>query len=139
MVDKVSKEIRKKNMKAIHSKNTKMEIAVAKELWRRGYRFRKNVKDLPGKPDIAIKKYKVAIFLDSCFWHFCYLHGRIPDTNTDFWRKKFNYNKNHDQKINQYYINNGWTILRIWEHQVKDNFFSVIESIILIIDKAKNN
>lgn len=69
MPDVFSKEIRSKIMRAVRSKGTKIEDAVARELFRNGIRYRRNVKDLPGKPDIAIKKYKMVIFIDSCFWH----------------------------------------------------------------------
>lgn len=70
MADKIPKEIRSKNMSAIRSTHTKHEDMVTKELWKRGIRFRKNTADLKGKPDISIKKYKIIIFIDSCFW--CY-------------------------------------------------------------------
>ncbi|WP_356948169.1 hypothetical protein [Fictibacillus fluitans] len=65
---------------------SKLEEIVSKELWRRGFRFRRNVKDLFGKPDFAIKKYKVVIFIDSCFWHNCPVHGHLPKTNVEYWQ-----------------------------------------------------
>lgn len=137
MADKISKEDRSKNMRAVRSKNTLMENKVSTELWKRGYRFRRNVKDLEGKPDIAIKKYKVAIFLDSCFWHGCSIHGEIPKTNVEFWTKKINRNKQRDLEVDRYYQNLGWKTLRIWEHDVKKDFNSVIEEISEFIDAAK--
>lgn len=111
-------------MKAVKSKNTKIEKVVSKEIWGRGIRFRKNVKNLEGKPDIAIKKYKIVIFIDSCFWHGCPLHGRIPKSNVEFWNNKIKRNIERDKSINQYYRRKGWNILRIWEHDLNKKKFS---------------
>ena len=83
MVDKITPEQRRKIMQAIKSKS-KMEDLVAKELWKSNIRYRRNVKTLSGKPDIAIKKYKVVIFIDSCFSHHCPLHTRMPKSNIEF-------------------------------------------------------
>lgn len=129
MTDSVSREVRRKTMQAVKSKNTKLEEYVSKELWKRGIRFRKNVNSLKGKPDIAIKKYKLVIFLDSCFWHGCKKHCRYPKTNKDYWISKIEKNKERDQKITNYYIKKGWNILRIWEHDLKENFINTIEKI----------
>ncbi|MBA7598105.1 Very short patch repair protein [subsurface metagenome] len=126
MTDSVSREVRRKTMQAIKSKNTKLEERVSKELRKRGIRFRKNVNSLKGKPDIAIKKYKLVIFLDSCFWHGCKKHCRYPKTNKDYWISKIEKNKERDQKITNYYIKKGWNILRIWEHDLKKNFINTI-------------
>ncbi|QQF63047.1 very short patch repair endonuclease [Bacillus mojavensis] len=123
-MDNVSKEKRSNTMKAVKSKNTKIEKVVSKEIWGRGIRFRKNVKNLKGKPDIAIKKYKIVIFIDSCFWHGCPLHGRIPKSNVEFWNNKIKRNIERDKSINQYYTRKGWNILRIWEHDLNKKKFS---------------
>ncbi|MGU3471896.1 very short patch repair endonuclease [Paenibacillus sp. D51F] len=135
MADKVSKEVRSKNMKSIRSISV-LEGLVSKELWRRGLRFRKNSKKLFGKPDISIKKYRVVIFIDSCFWHFCDLHGRYPKSNIEYWEKKLNRNKQRDIEITEYYKNKGWNVLRIWEHQVKKDFDKTIDDILEFIDFA---
>ena len=129
MVDKITRELRRKNMQAIKSKS-KLEEVVSKELWKKNIRFRRNVRDLPGRPDIAIKKYKIVIFIDSCFWHYCPIHGRIPDTNSEFWKKKLEGNRIHDDKINEYYKNINWKVVRIWEHDIHDNLEEVIKKII---------
>lgn len=126
-------------MRAIRSTNTKLEEKITKELWKKGIRFRKNVKDMFGKPDIAIKKYKVVIFLDSCFWHGCELHGNMPKTNPEYWEKKLKRNKERDIEVTDYYQNRGWHILRIWQHEVKENFDYVINKIIEFIRYAKND
>ena len=130
MTDNLTKEQRHKNMTHIRSTNTKIETDVAKALWKLGFRFRKNVKTLPGKPDIAIQKYKIVIFLDSCFWHKCPEHFKKPKSNLEYWEPKIKRNIERDAEINQYYEDNNWHILRIWEHDIKKKpFKNTIEKI----------
>ncbi|MGG3622225.1 very short patch repair endonuclease [Bacillus gobiensis] len=136
MADTINKEQRRKNMQAIRSVS-KLEEIVSKELWNQGIRFRRNVKDLIGKPDIAIKKYKVVIFIDSCFWHKCELHSRLPKTNTEFWAEKLQKNQKRDENVSNHYLDSGWHILRIWEHEIKQDFNGTIEKIIKFIQTAK--
>ena len=138
MPDKVSKETRHNIMKSIKSTHSKIENIVTKSLWHKGIRFRRNVKDLPGKPDIAIKKYKIVIFIDSCFWHGCELHCKLPKSNIAYWKKKIESNMQRDMIINKYYSENGWNIMRAWEHQLKDNLPETILSIYNFIINAKN-
>lgn len=139
MADNLSKEDRRKNMQAIRSTNTKIEVKVTKELWRRGLRFRKNVKNLFGKPDIAIKKYKAVVFIDSCFFHGCPLHGNVPVSNRDYWVSKLYQNAKRDLQVNNYYYEKGWHLLRIWEHQVKGDFERTILGILQFFEDAKEN
>ncbi|PBB06919.1 very short patch repair endonuclease [Salimicrobium humidisoli] len=136
MADVMSKEQRKNNMKAIRSVS-RLESIVTSELWRKGYRFRRNTKDLFGTPDISIKKYRIVIFIDSCFFHQCPLHGNLPKTNADFWKKKLNRNVERDREVNNYYEQNNWNILRIWEHEVKENLDNTIDKIAAFIDRRK--
>ena len=136
MADTHSKEQRRKNMQAIKSRS-KLEDKVTKELWNRGIRFRKNVKKLYGKPDIAIQKYKIVIFIDSCFFHACEIHGNIPKSNTDYWKKKLQRNIDRDKEVNEYYKNKDWNIMRIWEHQIKDEFDETINNVVEFIEGAK--
>jgi DNA mismatch endonuclease, patch repair protein len=137
MTDMFSKEQRSKNMKAIRSKGTTLEQKVTVELWKRGFRFRKNVKKLLGKPDIAIQKDKVVIFLDSCFWHSCPIHGNMPSSNVEYWEKKLKRNIERDIEVTEHYKNMGWNILRIWEHEVKNDLDGTIDKIADFIIKAK--
>lgn len=123
-------------MKSIKSK-TKLEDTVCRELWHRGIRFRRNVSEMMGKPDIAIKKYKLVVFLDSCFWHVCPIHGHIPLSNQDYWVKKLERNQKRDKKVTEFYIENGWTVLRFWEHEIKQEFTESIDRIIEFIYLAK--
>ncbi|WP_339192788.1 very short patch repair endonuclease [Paenibacillus sp. FSL W8-1287] len=126
MVDKLSPSDRSKNMSKIKGSHTKLEDMVTKELWARGFRFRKNVRKLEGKPDIAIKKYKIVIFIDSCFWHFCDIHGHIPKSKIDFWTTKLERNKQRDVEVTSHYLSKNWNILRVWEHELKNDFENTI-------------
>ena len=138
MADNMSKENRSKTMKAIRSQS-KLENRITKELWNKGYRFRKNDKSLVGKPDISIKKYKIAIFIDSCFWHVCPIHSNQPKSNQEYWTKKLNRNEQRDEEVNSYYEANRWNIKRIWEHEVKNDFHQVVNEIADYIDSIKNS
>ncbi|MBA2176139.1 very short patch repair endonuclease [Halobacillus locisalis] len=137
MTDIMTKEQRKKTMSRIKAKS-KLEDKVSKALWNKGYRFRKNVKKLRGTPDIVIQKYKIVIFIDSCYWHACPIHGSTPKTNTEFWENKFEKNKARDKRDNEYYREKGWHILRVWEHDLKKGKFEeTIEWIAQFIDESK--
>lgn len=129
-------EQRRKNMQAIRS-ISKLESIVSKELWNKGYRFRRNTKDLFGKPDISIKKYKIVIFIDSCFWHHCPIHGAVPKTNVDFWTNKLIKNKKRDSEVTAYYREKSWDIIRVWEHEIKQDLDGVIQKIIKLIEYKK--
>lgn len=129
--------IRSNNMKAIKSVS-KLEDKVSKALWKKGIHYRRNVKSLYGKPDFAIKKYKIVIFVDSCFWHACPIHGNKPKNNKDYWDNKLTKNINRDLAVNEYYKNNGWNLFRIWEHDLKNNFETSIENIVNSINEIKN-
>lgn len=95
------------------------------------------MKGLFGNPDIAIKKYKLAIFLDSCFWHGCEIHFRVPKSNYDYWSNKIERNRTRDKKVTLHYEQQGWTVIRVWDHEVKEDFESVIERIIEVIESQK--
>ncbi|RBW68224.1 very short patch repair endonuclease [Bacillus taeanensis] len=136
MGDLFSKEQRRKNMQAIGSQS-KLENRVSRELWKRGMRFRKNDKSLFGKPDISIKKYKVVIFIDSCFWHACEQHGNRPKSNQEYWDKKLERNKNRDIEVNEYYKKNHWHLKRVWEHEIKEDLDEVVDNLIDFIEYAK--
>ncbi|MEI4529063.1 DNA mismatch endonuclease Vsr [Priestia megaterium] len=136
MADNMSKEQRRKNMQAIRSQS-KLENRVSRELWNRGIRFRKNDKSLFGKPDISIKKYKVVIFIDSCFWHACELHGNRPKSNQEYWDKKLFRNKQRDAEIIEFYNQKGWYLKRVWEHEIKEDLKQVVDNLVLFIEQAK--
>lgn len=124
MSDNLTIEQRKKNMSHIKSKNTKLELKVRKHLFSHGFRYRINVKTLPGKPDIVLKKYKTVIFVNGCFWHRhinCKL-ATTPKTNTEYWNKKFLYNINNDYKNIHALKSAGWNVIILWECDLKSNF-----------------
>lgn len=126
---------RSENMKRIKSKDTSIEIKLRKALWHKGYRYRKNCKDIFGVPDICFKGKKIAIFCDSEFWHGKdYLEkGILPKTNTDFWKKKIIKNIKRDKAVNKKLKNEGWEVLRFWGNEIKNNLETCIEKIIISI------
>jgi DNA mismatch endonuclease (patch repair protein) len=121
MGDIVSKKRRSEIMGNIKSKDSEIEIEFRKVLWKEGFRYRKNPSDYFGKPDLVLPKYKTVIFIDSCFWHGCSKHCRMPSSNKNFWKKKIERNKKRDQEVNEYYKNINWNIFRIWEHNIKND------------------
>ncbi len=140
MADVLTAEQRRKNMQHIKSKDTKIEVLLRKALWKKGYRYRKNFKALPGKPDIAITKYKIAIFCDGEFFHgkdWEVLKPRLEKSNnSDFWIKKISRNRERDIEINQKLFFMGWTVIRFWGNDIKkhiDECVKVIEETIFEI------
>jgi len=120
---------RSENMKRIKSKDTSIEIILRKALWKKGYRYRKNCKDVIGKPDLCFKSKKLAVFCDSEFWHGKYLmEGKyIPKTNRKFWIEKLEKNIERDKTVNMKLKENGWTVLRFWESDIRKNTDTCIE------------
>ncbi|MDO5464825.1 MAG: very short patch repair endonuclease [Akkermansia sp.] len=115
-------EQRQRNMSAIKGKDTKPEIQVRKALHAQGYRFRLHRKDLPGKPDIILPKYKTVIFVNGCFWHRhpgC-KYASTPSTNSDFWNAKFEENTARDKRNYAQLEELGWKVVVIWECEAKD-------------------
>lgn len=110
-------------MSRIRSKETKIEILFRKELWRHGFRYRKNSTKYFGKPDLVLPKYKTVIFIDSCFWHGCKKHYRIPVVRKKYWTEKITRNKERDMEVSKCYKKQGWKIFRIWEHDLKKKGF----------------
>ena len=124
-------------MRHIKSKDTSIEVKLRKELWSRGYRYRKNVSNLPGKPDIVLTKYKIAIFCDSEFFHgkdWEVLKPRLEKSNNaDYWVKKISRNMERDNEINKKLLFMGWTVIRFWGKDILKNIddcLSVIEDVI---------
>lgn len=138
MADKVTPDIRTRTMRGVKSKDSKMEVKFRSALWRSGLRFYKNAKNLPGKPDIVFPKLKIVVFLDSCYWHGCPLHLRMPKSNLDYWLPKIERNKKRDNEINVYYTENGWRIFRIWEHELKTDFDSQVLKISETVRNRQN-
>ena len=122
MADNHSKEVRSKNMSHIRSTNSKPEEIVRKYLFSKGFRYRKNVRTLPGCPDIVLPKYHTVILVNGCFWH---KHdcGRFvwPSSNTEYWIPKINRNVVRDKQNHKKLIDMGWKVLIIWECELKKN------------------
>ena len=106
-------------MARIKSKDTKPEWLVRRYLYHRGYRYRKNVKGMPGTPDIVLRKYGIAIFIHGCFWHGHEADGHIPHTNSAYWQKKIERNKIRDEHNKEALRRMGWRVITIWECQLK--------------------
>lgn len=125
--------------KKIKSKNTLIELTLRKELWRRGYRYRIHDESVFGTPDIVFRKQKIAVFCDSEFWHGKkYLNGQGFKTNKDFWGKKMKYNIQRDKEVNDKLKSNGWTVLRFWEKEIKEDADKCAFKIIKSLSKPLN-
>lgn len=121
-MDTVSKQKRSEIMSRVKSKDSKIETLFRKELWKTGLRYRKNSSKYFGKPDIVLKKYKAVIFVDSCFWHGCKKHCRVPTTRKTYWTQKIARNAARDKEVARHYKKQEWKIFRIWEHELlRDN------------------
>ena len=144
MTDRLTPEQRHRVMSRIHGKGTKPELKVRQWLWRHGYRYRLNVKSVPGKPDIVMRRYRTAIFVNGCFWHGHFVQlsvddlghceersnpekaltiensncCKIPQTNREFWVNKIKRNQERDQQNYQVLHDNGWQVIVIWECQL---------------------
>ena len=119
-MDTISKEQRSRTMSRIRSNNTKPEMLVRRFLYANGFRYRVNVKTLPGTPDIVLKKFHLVIFIHGCFWHSheCQ-NGRMPKTNVAFWQQKLTRNKERDAEVREKLRCMGWKTLIVWECQLK--------------------
>ena len=124
-MDNLTKEQRHKNIVNIKGKNTLIELCLRKALWNKGIRYRKNYKKLPGKPDIAITKYKIAVFCDSEFFHgkdWEVLKPRLEaGNNAECWVPKISRNRERDEEVNKELLFLGWTVIRFWGKEIKKN------------------
>lgn len=139
-MDDLTPEQRRKNMQAIRSKDTSIEIALRTALWHRGIRYRKNYKQLPGKPDIAITKHRIAVFCDSDYWHgydWENRHQRIK-SNRNYWIPKIERNMARDKEVNEMLEAQGWIVLRFWEWQIKKHLDKCIDTVVEAIAKASS-
>ena len=120
-MDNHTPEQRRRNMQAVKNKDSKIEVLLRKELWSRGLRYRKNVKTVCGKPDIAFIGKRIAVFCDSEFWHGKDWKNRKKTihSNKDFWIKKIEKNIQRDQIVNQKLKEEGWVVLRFWGEDIK--------------------
>ena len=126
-----------KNMKAVKCKGSEIEVMLMKELWSRGLRYRKNVKTIFGKPDIAFIGKKVAVFCDSEFWHGYNWEERKHDfkSHQEFWIPKIERNMERDKEVTKVLEDAGWTVLRFWGKEIKKNLSECAD----IVEKAVRN
>ena len=138
MADNHTKDVRSKNMSHIRSTNTKPEENVRKYLFSKGFRYRKNVKGLPGCSDIVLAKYKTVIFVNGCFWHKHDCPRFVwPSSNEEYWIPKIKRNVERD-KANQAELKAaGWNVIIIWECELKKKIFN--ETMSLVVAEIKNN
>ena len=114
------RKTRSYNMSCIKGKDTKPEEQVRKFLFSEGFRYRKNVKELPGKPDIVLTKYKTVIFVNGCFWHHHDCKYFVwPKSNYEFWKSKIDQNVERDKNNHQLLVKAGWKVIEIWECSLK--------------------
>ena len=133
MADVMTKEQRSKNMKKMKSSDTKIEMLLRKALWSKGIHYRKNVASLPGKPDIVITKYKIAIFCDGEFFHgkdWDVLKVKLENSNnSEFWIKKISRNIERDDEVNKELMYLGYTVIRFWGNEIKKSTDECIKNI----------
>lgn len=144
MADILTPIQRRKNMQSIKGSDTQIEIILRKELWKRGYRYRKNYDRLPGHPDIVLTKYRIAIFCDGEFFHgrdWEVLRPKLEKSNnSEFWISKISRNIEHDSEVNKKLLFEGWTVIRFWGTDIKkhlDECITVIEE--AIFDNGLNS
>ncbi len=120
-MDRLTLEQRHKNMQAVKSKDSQIEVLLRQELWKRGLKYRKNVKTVYGHPDIAFIGKKIAVFCDSEFWHGYDWDKRKSDikSNQEFWISKIERNMARDEEVNNYLVSHGWVVLRFWGKQIQ--------------------
>ncbi|WP_444898362.1 very short patch repair endonuclease [Microbulbifer sp. VAAC004] len=136
MADVLSPKQRAYCMSRIQGKNTKPEVVLRKALWASGLRYRiKN--SLPGRPDIIFPRKRIAVFVDGCFWHRCPKHYQAPKTRAKFWEEKIAGNVARDIRNNKNLDERSWMVVRVWEHEIKNDLESVVNRIIALHDSVE--
>jgi len=128
----LTKQQRSMNMSRISSTETSPECQLRIALFKLGYRYRKNVRQLPGKPDLVLKKYNSIIFVNGCFWHHhagC-IKASIPKTNKPYWEEKLKRNINRDYANLQQLKDMGWKVITIWECEINQNFALTLSNVV---------
>ena len=128
-------------MGRIRGKNTKPELIFRKALWKEGIRYRVGNKNLPGNPDIAIKKYNLAIFIDGSFWHGYdwYERKNAIKSNRKFWIPKIERNIQRDRQVNQQLKELGFAVFRFWDHEIKNDLQTCLNDVIVYIQTGEFN
>lgn len=135
MADKLTPAQRSWNMSRIRGKDTRIEVKVRRYLFSKGFRYRKNVATLPGKPDIVFSQYKTVIFIHGCYWHRhegC-KNCTTPGTNRNFWLQKFEKTVQNDQKQQEQLKQSGWKVFVLWECQIENDFDALMAKLITML------
>ena len=138
-MDKLTKEQRRKNMQAVKATGSQIETVLAKALFALGHRYRKNDRSVLGKPDLTFKKHKIAIFVDSEFWHGKDWQTKKHDhkSNQDFWFAKIERNIERDREVNEKLLKDGWKVLRFWGKDINKNLRTCTDKIAEVIYEAE--
>lgn len=133
-------EKRSKVMSRIKGKNTKAELILRKSLWSRGVRYRKNMKKLPGTPDLIISKYKLVIFIDGEFWHgYNWKEARNKiKSNREYWIPKIERNMQRDKATNEFYADKGWRVIRFWEKEIVKDLDDCVNRVLDYLEESHN-
>lgn len=129
-MDNLTKEQRRKNMQNIRSAGTKPERLIMRELKRREIYFASHAEAITGKPDIVFRRKKIAVFIDSDFWHGHPKRCIMPQTNIEYWNSKIARNRKRDKDVNHILKKNGWVVIRLWGYDVKNRFDKCIQIIL---------
>jgi DNA mismatch endonuclease (patch repair protein) len=138
MPDRLTPEQRRLAMQRVKTKDGPLEVAVRSALWKRGYRFRKHVKGLPGSPDVVFTRRKVAVFIDGDFWH-GYDFEKWRDKLKPFWRDKIETNIARDERNYRSLEAQGWTVIRLWGHEVKKDLEGCTERIVTALSHYQHS
>lgn len=136
MADNLSRSRRSQVMRSIKSTDSSLERAVRARLHKHGLRFRKHSR-LPGKPDVVFPTARLVVFIDSCFWHGCQEHVRMPRSNTEYWTTKIARNKRRDEYVNNEYASTHWKVMRFWEHEITEDIDICVRRIASLVLKRR--
>lgn len=123
-------------MSQIRGRDTGPELTIRRALWQLGYRYRLH-SPVRGKPDIVFPRERIVIFIDGCFWHRCPLHYQAPAANAHMWEKKISGNVARDRAVDRQLADEGWKVLRIWEHEVENQPVKVVRQITRVIETVR--
>lgn len=139
-MDRYDSQTRSFVMSRIRGRDTNPELLLRKELWTRGLRGYRTQSRLPGRPDLAFKRFRLAIFVDGCFWHGCpKCRIAIPVSRVGYWRPKLRNNKRRDKRVNKELRAQNWRVLRFWEHEVMNNLERCARRVLSAIKSTKRH
>jgi DNA mismatch endonuclease, patch repair protein len=132
--DVLTPEQRSFCMSRVRNRDTGPELRLRRALWAAGLRYRLR-SGLPGKPDLVFPSNRLAVFMDSCFWHRCPLHATKPKTNAAFWEEKLSSNVRRDERVNAELAARGWVVLRVWQHDLRDGITEIVQRVSVALNR----